>query len=105
MLLQARAKLAVWPWGYSSFVEPIEARRRIAVAAAQLLSGEIDVLTLAHGFNGSLSDLCRDEPLSGDLLDLFFAFESWEVSFGANREEAAQKVKQAAQRLAAATSP
>ena len=55
------------------------------MAAGQMLSGEIDVLTFAYAFNGLLSDLCEDEPLGGDLLELFFAFETLEISFGAKR--------------------
>ncbi len=86
-------------------MEPAEAERKIAVAARQLLSGEIDLLTFAYAFNRSLSGLCEDEPLSGDLLELFFALESWEVSVGAERVEAAERVTLVAQRLAATTPP
>ena len=70
-----------------------------------MLSGEIDVLTFAYAFNSLLVDLCEDEPLGGDLLELFFAFETWEVSFGAKRVGAVENLKQLAQRLASAKPP
>lgn len=75
------------------------------MAAGQMLSGEIDVLTFRYAFNSLLGDICEDEPLGGDLLELFIAFETWEISFGAKRVGAVEDLKQVAQRLASATPP
>jgi hypothetical protein len=86
-------------------VKPVEAEREVAMAAGQMLSGDIDVLTFACAFNGLLGDLCEDEPLGGDLLELFFAFETLEKSFGAKRVGAVENLKQVAQRLASTTPP
>lgn len=86
-------------------MSPIEAEAEIASAARRMLSGEIDVLTFAFVFNSLLVDLCEDEPLGGDLLELFFALETLEISFGAERVVAAENLQQVAQRLASATPP
>ncbi len=79
---------------------PDDAAGEIAAEAIRFEAGDSDLIAFRAKFMGSLHDLCRDEPLSGDHLELFFALEAWEEAVGEERRSAAERVADLAGRLA-----
>ncbi|MEN9644546.1 MAG: hypothetical protein RL238_1215 [Actinomycetota bacterium] len=79
---------------------PEDVAREIAAEAVRFQAGDSDLIAFRAKFMGALHDLCRDEPLSGDHLEMFFALEAWEESVGEDRRSAAERVAGLAGRLA-----
>lgn len=82
-------------------MQPDEVAREIAAEAARIGAGDSDLNSFRSKFMGSLHDLCQDEPLSGDRLEMFFALEAWEEAVGQARLDAEGSVLELADRLAA----
>lgn len=77
------------------------AKARVRVSAWLFAKGELDLTTFRSAFLGSLDELCREEPLGGDHLELFRALEEWEAVGGDHRLRSIEVVRSVAVRLAA----
>lgn len=78
-----------------------EAARLVASEARRFADGNADIVAFWYSFMGVLSDLCENEPLSGDHLEMFFALEAWEEAVGSERTAAVNLAREIARRLAA----
>lgn len=70
---------------------------------ARFASGDAEVRDVWSTFHGNLYDLCKDEPLSGDLLRLFRALESWEAAVGDERQRSEDLLRDVCASLSSAT--
>lgn len=82
-------------------VTPADAAAELRFTAARFAAGTASIQDMWHSFHGHLADLCAEEPLDGEFLQLFNDLEAWEASVGDNRERAVEAVRGSAERLAA----
>ena len=82
---------------------PAMAADEITRTAQQFAEGHVDVRDMWLAFHSNLNLLCRDEPLSGDLLALFEMLEGWETSADVARPTAVEAARAVARRIAAST--
>jgi hypothetical protein len=80
-------------------VTPDEAKGLIRDAAIRFAAGEATVVEMWSALHSNLHDLCRDEPLTGDFLDLFQSLERWEAAVSDERKVAEAEVRSVAARL------
>jgi hypothetical protein len=78
---------------------PREADHAIREAARAFANGEVPVQKMWGEFYSHLQDLCAERPMSRELLALFEALESWEVSVGEGRSNALGRAQDIAHRL------
>jgi hypothetical protein len=80
-------------------VTPEDASDVIRQAAGRFVMGEADVREVWSALHSNLSDLSRDQPLSGDFLDLFTSLERWEAALPGDRQNVEADVRAVAGRL------
>ncbi len=80
-------------------MSPDEAAEHVRLAAAEFARGDSDIRAMWSALHSFLHDLCAEEPLRGDFLQLFNSLEEWEKATGDGRAAAEDETRVIAARL------
>jgi len=83
-------------------MEPDQADELIRRGAFHFGAGDLTIIEMWNVFHGNLYDLCRECPMTDELVALFESLERWEIAVGADRVLAVDDARSVARRLGSA---